>query len=84
MQYLTQWSKRSRALAEGLVLYEGSIGPHGLPRHIAQDRGRKFVVDEVYDGAQAALDEAREEYSRGNGLGHGVSLVVVDEGPLED
>lgn len=43
-----------------------------------------FVVDEVYDGAQAALDEAREEYSRGQGLGHGVSLVVVDQGPRTD
>ena len=79
-KYLSRWSKRDRGLAEGLLFYEQQLGPHGIPSWLAQNPERVFEIDEVVDGAQAALDEAQEEYQRGGGPGHGVQLVVVDQG----
>lgn len=79
-----RWSKRDRGLAEGLLTYEESLNPIGIPAHIARDKGRKFVIDEIYDGSLAVLDEAQEEARKGEGLGHGVRLTVVDQGVRKD
>lgn len=78
------WSSRDRGLAEGLVFYESQLGPHGHPSWISQDPERQFAVDEVVDQAQAALDEAHEEYGCGKGPGKGVHLIVIDQGKRPD
>lgn len=86
-KYLRGWSRRDRALAEGLLVYETSLNPVGLPPHIARDRDRRFTVDEVVDQSMATLEEAQAEYrSSPDGKPRpptpGLRLVVVDEGPI--
>lgn len=61
-------------------MYEASLNEHGIPRHLAEDPERRFAVDEVVDHAAAAMEEAREEYKRGDNVSHGLRLVVVDQG----
>lgn len=86
MLYLTgrgkphRWSERDRGLAEGLLSYEQSLGSHGFPSWIAEDPERVFEIDEKVDHAQAALDEAREEYQRGDNVAPGLQLVLIDQG----
>ncbi|GAA1404101.1 hypothetical protein [Oerskovia paurometabola] len=86
-KYLTKWSARDRALAEGHLLREASLGSHGLPWHIASDPNRTFAVEEVVDHAAATLEEVQEEYRKGDNLSPGLRLLVVDQGlrarPLE-
>lgn len=79
-KYLTKWSARDRALAEGHLLREESLGSHGLPWHIASDPDRTFAVEEVVDHAAATLEEVQEEYRRGDNLAPGLRLVVVERG----
>lgn len=74
-----KWSARDRSLAEALLTHQDSLNPLGIPTWIAQDATREFVVDETVDGAMAALDEAREEYSRGEGKNYGLQLLVVEK-----
>jgi hypothetical protein len=61
--YLRDWSTRDRGLAEGLLLHEAGIGPHGIPLRIATDPDMDgwFDVEERVDYAQAALDQWRAE-----------------------
>ena len=79
-KYLSSWSRRDRGLAEGLIAYEESLNPVGLPPHVAQDPDRVFEVDEREDQAMKALEVAQEEYQRGGNATPGLRLVVVDRG----
>lgn len=79
-KYLTKWSARDRALAEGHLLREESLGSHGLPWHIASDPDRTFAVEEAVDHAAATLEEVQEEYRKGGNLSPGLRLLVVDRG----
>lgn len=72
------WDTRDRSLAEALTVYEQSLNDVGLPSWIARDPARRFVIDEVVDGSLAALDEGRDEMSKGGGKNYGVRLVVVE------
>lgn len=78
MTYLGDWSGRDRALAEGLLLYEASTGPHGVPMRDALDPDNDgwFEVDEQVDYAQAAIERWRES-KRGNAE-PGMFPVVID------
>jgi hypothetical protein len=60
--YLRTWSTRDRGLAEGLLLYEAGMGPHGIPMHAATDPDMDgwYEVDERTDYAQAAIDRWRD------------------------
>lgn len=60
--YLRQWTTRDRGLAEGLLLYEAGMGPHGVPMRHATDPDMDgwYEVDERVDYAQAAVDRWRE------------------------
>jgi hypothetical protein len=57
------WSPRSRALAEGLLEHERSIGPHGIRWRDALDPDNDgyFEVRERMDYAQAALDQFQKD-----------------------
>jgi hypothetical protein len=83
--YLTAWSRRDRALAEGLLLRERADGPHGIPWDVALDPESDgwLEVDEREDFAQAALDRWRAEH---RDPPPGVLPVVVDrrEHPEDD
>lgn len=72
------WGARDRSLAEALTVHEQSLNEAGIPSWLARDPDRHFAVDEVTDGALAALDEARDEMGRGGGKNYGVRLVVVE------
>lgn len=79
------WSRRDRGLAEGLLTYEASLNPVGIPVHLARDPGRRFGLDEVMDHSMAVLEEAQDEYARPGGQKqYGLRLVVKDEGPMPD
>lgn len=73
------WSRRSRALAEGLIEHEESIGPHGIPWADALDPDNDgcFEVEEQVDYAQAPIDRWHKE-NQGKDVEPGVRLVVVD------
>lgn len=79
-----RWSARDRSLAEALLTHQDSLNGIGIPTWIAQDPTREFVVDEVVDGAMAALDEAREEYGRSEGKNYGLQLLVVEKAQQPD
>lgn len=72
------WGARDRSLAEALTVHDQSLNEAGIPSWLARDPERRFVVDEVVDGALAVLDEARDEMGRGGGKNYGVRLVVVE------
>jgi hypothetical protein len=74
-----QWSARSRALAEGLIEREKSIGPHGIPWADALDPDNDgwFEVREEIDYAQKPLDEWHKEH-QGKDIDPGTRVVVVD------
>ncbi len=64
MQYLgleqpgDPWSKRSRGLAEGLLIHEDSLNRFGIPRRVATDDemdGWYEVDDTTVDHAEAAF-----------------------------
>ena len=76
--YLRQWSTRDRGLAEGLLLYEAGLGPHGVPMRVALDPDMDgwLEVDERVDYAQAAIDRWRE--SQHGKSEPGVFPVVVN------
>jgi len=66
MEYLgleppgSPWSKRSRGLAEGLLVHEESLNRFGIPRRIATDDendGWFEVDDSTIDHAEAALQQ---------------------------
>lgn len=74
----TAWSLRSRALAEGLVLYEESINELGLPLREVYDPERDGwyeVDDETVDYSLAALEEYRKNTKDPE---PGVQLKVID------
>lgn len=74
----TAWSLRSRALAEGLALYEESINELGFPLREAYDPERDGwyeVNDETVDYSIAALEEYRKNQKNPEA---GVQLRVVD------
>lgn len=84
-RYLAKWSRRDRGLAEGLLTYEASLNPIGLPPHIARDPNRRFGLDEVVDQSMALLEETQAEYQRADGeRQYGLRLIVKDEGPIPD
>lgn len=76
------WSRRSRALAEGLIESEESVGPHGIPWADALDPENDgyFEVEERVDYAQAPIDRWQRE-NKGKDTEPGVRLVVVDTRP---
>lgn len=78
MTYLREWSSRDRGLAEGFLLYEQSLGPHGFPMHLATDDDMDgwFEVEERTDYAQAEIDRWRESLKGRHSPG--VFPVVVD------
>lgn len=82
MEYLREWSARDRGLAEGLLAYEDSIGPHGIPWRVALDDedGSWLEVEEITDHAQAAIDRWHLEH-KGKDSDPGTRLVVVDTRP---
>lgn len=73
------WSRRSRALAEGLIEHEDSLGPHGIPWRDALDPDNDgwFEVEERVDYAQKPLDEWHDEH-KGKPVEPGTRVVVVD------
>lgn len=66
-KYLDKWDRRDRALAEGLLELESSIGPHGVPMRDAldPDNDGAFTVDEEFDFAQQAIDQFRADEQSG-------------------
>ena len=74
------WSARSRALAEGLIEREKSIGPHGIPWADAlnPDNDGWFEVREEVDYAQAALDQWHKDHQGKDDVDPGTRVVVVD------
>lgn len=77
-KYLRDWSARDRGLAEGLLVHEDSIGPHGIPWAVALDPESDgwLEVVEVVDYAQAALDRWRKD--RREKAEPGARTIVVD------
>lgn len=74
----TAWSLRSRALAEGLTLYEESVNELGLPLREVLDPERDGwyeVDDETVDYSLAALEDYRKSNKNPE---PGVQLKVVD------
>jgi hypothetical protein len=59
VEYLDSWSVRNRALAEGLILYERGLGPHGIPMSVATDGelGSAFETETATDHVRAAYEE---------------------------
>lgn len=79
-----QWTRVDRVLAEGLIVYEGSLNPHGIPADRATDPERVFKIDEDMDYAVEAYEEAQEEYRTGENRKAGLMLRVIDAGVRED
>lgn len=82
MEYLRNWSARDRGLAEGLIAYQDSIGPHGIPWRLALDDDMDgwFEVEQHTDYAQAALDRFRQD--RGSSDAEpGARLFVMNTRP---
>jgi hypothetical protein len=74
----TAWSLRSRALAEGLVLYEESVNEFGFPLREVNDPERDGwyeVDDSLVDYSQAAMEEYRKATKDQD---PGVQLRVID------
>lgn len=72
------WGKKSRALAEGLLLYEESVNEYGIPIREATDPekdGWYEVDDSTVDYAAAAIEEYRDATKNPE---KGVRLSVVD------
>ena len=65
-------------MAEGLIEYEAGLNEVGIPRWLAEDQTRQFMIDEKLDCAMAALESQREAFQKGEATTHGVRLVVVD------
>ena len=84
MTYLREWSSRDRGLAEGLLLYERGLGPHGIPMRLATDDDADgwYEVEERTDYAQAAVDQWRDSLKGRHPPG--VFPVVVDTRPPGD
>lgn len=82
-KYLTKWSPRDRALAEGLLLRETGDDPNGIPWDVALDPESDgwLEVDEKVNFAQAAVDRWRKDTKE---PGPGVVPVVVDVRPTGD
>jgi hypothetical protein len=73
-----RWTVRDRCLAEALLHYERSLNSLGMPDWIALDPEREWVIDEVgIDKAAAVLEEAHEEYRKGQSQAKGLRLAVV-------
>lgn len=72
------WPARDRALAEALIEYEASIGPHGIPWRVALDPESDgwLEVSEQVDYAQAAIEQWEERH-KGQRT-PGARLVVRD------
>ncbi len=74
----TAWSLRSRALAEGLALYDENVNELGIPLREATDPERDGwyeIDDSTVDYSQAALEEYRKSTKD---MEPGVMLKVVD------
>ena len=74
----TAWSLRSRALAEGLAIYEDSINEYGIPKREATDPERDGwyeIDDRTVDYSVAAMEEWRRATKNPE---PGVLLRVVD------
>lgn len=74
----TAWSLRSRALAEGLALYEESINEYGIPIREATDPERDGwyeINDETVDYSRAAMEEYQKNTKNPE---PGVMLKVED------
>ena len=74
----TAWSLRSRALAEGLALYEESVNELGFPKREATDPERDGwyeVDDSMVDYSVAAMEEYRKSTKD---IEPGVLLRVID------
>lgn len=84
MTYLREWSTRDRGLAEGFLLYEQSVGPHGFPMRLATDDDMDgwFEVEERTDYAQAEIDRWRESLKGRHPAG--VFPVVVNTRTPDD
>jgi hypothetical protein len=83
VEYLQKWSRRSRGLAEGLILHEDGLNQIGIPAHIARDPNRRFGIDEVTDQSMALLEQTKAEYAKpGATPQFGLRIVVTDEGPI--
>jgi len=78
-----KWTVRDRILAMAIRVYDGSIGEHGLPSHIAQDANRRFVVEELWDEAANVLAKEQEKMQQSKPE-PGTRLIVVDKGEYDD
>lgn len=66
---------------EGLIYYEDSLNPLGMPPHVYTDPERVFEPDDVEDHAMKVLEETQEEYRRAQTMAPGMRVVVRDLGP---
>jgi hypothetical protein len=60
-----KWSSRDRGLAEGFILYEQGIGPHGIPLRLALDpetEDEYEVDDELVNYAVVAFEEWQKDH----------------------
>ena len=87
MQYLTgkgrpgRWTVVDRGLAEGLLLYEESLGDQGFPAWLAQDVEQRFAADEVIDHAAGAYEAYLAAVKKaGTELAPGTRIVVKHMG----
>ena len=74
----TAWSLRSRALAEGLALYDREVNEFGLPKRETTDPERDGwyeIDDSTVDYSVAAMEEYRKATKD---MEPGVLLKVVD------
>lgn len=76
-----RWTEVDRGLAEGLIVYESSLNPLGIPSWLARDESRGWVPDEDVDFAMAAVERAQWQAQKDQGKGEppfGLRYVVMD------
>jgi hypothetical protein len=76
-----RWTEVDRGLAEGLIVYESSLNPLGIPAWEARDESRGWTVDEDVDFAMAAVERAQWQAQKNQGKGEppfGLRYVVMD------
>lgn len=76
-----RWTEVDRGLAEGLIVYEASLNPLGIPSWLARDESRGWVPDEDVDFAMAAVERAQWQAQKNQGKGEppfGLRYVVMD------
>lgn len=76
------WSAKSRALAEGLLLYEDGLNRLGIPRRVATDpanAGFFEVDDSLIDHSEAALEEWNRQHEKSRPDAGVIPRVRLDE-----